>query len=181
MAEPFLGEIRATSFNFAPTGWFLCNGQLLAIQQYAALFSLLGTFYGGNGIQTFALPNLQSRVPIHMGTGNGLSTYVIGETGGVENVTLLYNQMPLHTHLMNASTAYGTSTSPSLNVLATTNAGSGHGPSPGQLDFVTTAPNATMPAATVGPNGSNVPHPNLQPYLVINFIIAYSGIFPSRN
>jgi microcystin-dependent protein len=181
MAEPFLGEIRATSFNFAPKGWFLCNGQLLAIQQYTALFSLLGTYYGGNGVQNFALPNLQSRIPIHQGTGNGLSTYVIGQTGGVENVSLLYNQMPLHTHLINASSAYGTSNAPSGNVIGTTNAGSASAPTPGQLDFVTTAANATMEATTIGQNGGSQPHPNLQPYLVINFIIAYSGIFPSRS
>jgi microcystin-dependent protein len=181
MSEPYLGEIRVTSFNFAPRGWALCNGQLLAIQQNTALFSLLGTFYGGNGISTFALPNLQGRIPIHAGQGNGLSPYVLGENGGTETVTLTYNQMPQHNHLVSASSNFGTSDAPSGNLLGATNSGSPHDPIKGQLDFVTTAPNTTMEAATISQTGSNLPHANLQPYLVVNFIIALQGIFPSRN
>ena len=181
MGQPYLGEIRVTSFNFAPKGWALCNGQLLSIQQNSALFSLLGTFYGGNGVQTFALPNLQSRIPIHMGTGNGLSTYVIGQFGGTENVTVLYNQMPVHTHQVNANTGYGTSNAPSGKILGATNAGTAGSPVAGQLDFVTSQPNATMEAATIGNQGGSQPHSNIQPYLVLNFVIAINGIFPTRN
>jgi microcystin-dependent protein len=181
MPEPFIGEIRATSFNFAPRGWALCNGQILSIQQNQALFSLLGTYYGGNGTQTFALPNLQSRIPIHQGDGAGLSPYVIGQAGGTETVTLLQNQMPPHIHLVSASSSSGTSTAPSGNLLGVTNAGTAVAPQAGQLDFVTTLPNATMEATTIGQAGGSQPHPNLQPYLVINFIISLQGIFPSRN
>jgi len=181
MPDPFIGEIRATSFNFAPRGWALCNGQLMSIQQNAALFSLLGTFYGGNGVQTFALPNLQSRIPIHQGQGAGLSPYAIGEAGGTESVTLLQNQMPLHSHLVNASSHSGTSTAPAGLLLGVTNAGTAVAPQPGQLDFATTNPTVTMEAATISQAGGSQPHPNLQPYLVINFVIALQGIFPSRN
>lgn len=181
MSTPYLGEIRITSFNFAPKGWALCNGQLMSIQQNAALFSLLGTYYGGNGVQTFALPNMQSRIPIHMGTGNGLSTYVIGEQGGTENVTLLYNQLPLHNHLVNANSGYGTSTAPAGLFPAQTNGGTSSAPAAGQTDYSTGTPNATMNAATIGQQGGNQPHSNIQPYLTLNFVIALQGIFPSRN
>lgn len=181
MSEPFLGEIRPTSFGFAPRGWAMCNGQLLSIQQNQALFALLGTFYGGNGVQTFALPNLQSRIPIHQGQGPGLSPYTIGQVGGVEAVTLLQNQMPSHTHLVSASSNSGTSTAPSGNLLGVTNSGTAPAPVAGQLDFVTTLPNTTMEPATIGDVGSFQPHSNVQPYLTINFIIALQGIFPSRN
>jgi microcystin-dependent protein len=181
MSQPFLGEIRMVGFNFAPAGWQLCNGQTLAIQQYAALFSLLGTTYGGNGTSTFQLPNLQSRVPIHQGTGAGLSTYVIGQNGGSENVTLLYNNMPIHNHTVGVSTASGTVGTPSGNILGVTNGGSDRTPSAGNLDFVSSAANATLAATAVSNAGGNIPHTNIQPYLTINFIIAMSGIFPSRN
>lgn len=181
MSQPYLGEIRMVGFNFAPAGWQLCNGQTLPIQQYAALFSLLGTTYGGNGTSTFQLPNLQSRVPIHQGTGIGLSTYVIGQASGTENVTLLYNNMPIHNHTIGVSTANGSSTAPSNNILAVTNGGNDRAPSAGNLDFVTTAANATMAPTAVSQAGGSIPHTNIQPYLVVNFIIALTGIFPSRN
>jgi microcystin-dependent protein len=181
MGTPYIGEIRLTSFNFPPKGWALCNGQLLSIQQNPALFSLFGTFYGGDGIRTFALPNMQSRVPIHMGQGNGLSNYVIGQQGGVESVTLQYNSMPLHTHLVVASTNFGSSNAPAGDILAQTNGGTVSAPVAGQLDFVTTAATGNMEQTTIGQQGGNQPHSNIQPYLVINFIVALVGIFPSRN
>jgi microcystin-dependent protein len=154
---------------------------LLSIQQNAALFSLLGTFYGGNGTQTFALPNLQGRIPIHQGQGLGLSLYSIGQAGGTEFVTLQQNQMPQHNHLVSASGNAGSSTAPSGLLLGVTNAGTAVSPQPGQLDFVTTNPNATMEATTISQTGGSQPHSNLQPYQVINFIICLQGIFPSRN
>ncbi len=176
MAQPFLGQILLVGFNFEPQGWAFCNGQLLAIQQNTALFSLLGTTYGGDGIRTFALPNLQSRVPIHMGQGAGLSPYTIGEMTGVETVTLLANQMPQHNHLINATNAAGGVQTPANNFLAAGTA-SGRpadiysaGPSQGTL-----SPNAVTNA------GGNQPHTNIQPVLAMNYIIALQGIFPSRN
>jgi microcystin-dependent protein len=181
MSEQYLGEIRIASFNFAPNGWALCNGQLLSIQQNTALFALLGTFYGGNGTSTFALPNFQGRIPIHAGVGDGLSPYVQGENGGTESVTLLLNQMPQHNHLVNASSNFGTSDAPSGNLLGSTNAGTSNAPAAGQLDFVTTGPNSSMEATTISQTGGNQPHANLQPYLAVTFMIALVGIFPSRN
>jgi microcystin-dependent protein len=183
MAEPYLGEIRIFGFNFNPTGWLLCNGQTLSISQYAALFALLGTTYGGNGTTTFQLPNLQGRVPIHMGS-DGVSNYVEGETGGVESVTLLANQMPQHNHLVNcdgSGTARGGSTfgvgtggTPANNIpgLAT---------SPSHAAYSNNTPNATMAAAMIQTAGGNQPHENRQPFLVLNFCIAINGIFPSRS
>lgn len=172
MAEPFLGEIRMFGFQFAPTGWAMCNGQLLPISQNTALFSLLGTTYGGNGTSTFALPNLQSSVAIHQGQGVGLSPYVIGQNGGTENVTLTQGQMPLHGHVVNASGSPGANTRPAGGVLARAT-----------TDIYATAPDGstTMNPGTIGNAGGSQPHTNIQPYLVINFCIALQGIFPSRN
>jgi microcystin-dependent protein len=158
--------------NFAIAGWALCNGQLLPISQNTALFSILGTTYGGNGTSNFALPNLQGRVPIHMGTG--LSNYVLGQIAGVENVTLLYNNMPAHTHLVNAVTSGGNQASPSGNYPAVESTGT-------SLNYSNAAPNATLNAAAVGTAGGSVPFSVVQPYLTVNFIIALQGIFPSRN
>jgi microcystin-dependent protein len=178
MSEPYVGQIATTGFNFAPQGWALCNGQTLPISQNQALFALIGTNFGGNGTTTFQLPNLQSEVPIHPGTGAGLSTYVIGETGGTENVTVLSNQMPLHNHNVGVSTAAGTQGAPSNAILGVTTIVSGGKSS---LNFVTTAANATLAATAVSQAGGNLPHTNIQPFLTINFIIALVGIFPSRN
>jgi microcystin-dependent protein len=169
MAQAFIGEIRMFGFNFAPQGWLQCNGQLLPISQNVALFSLIGTFYGGNGTTTFALPNLQSCVPIHQGQGPGLSPYVIGQTGGTENVTLLQTQMPDHTHTLNASTNEAVTDVPTGGVLA---AG---------LAYTPGASNTAMGATAVSGTGGSQPHTNLQPYLTVNFCIATVGIFPSRN
>jgi microcystin-dependent protein len=171
MAEAYLGEIRMFGFNFAPSGWAMCNGQTLPISQNTALFALLGTTYGGNGTSTFALPNLQSSVAIHQGQRAGLSPYVIGQTGGQENVTLTSPQIPAHAHpvLANAATASGSR--PAGSVLARTTA-----------DIYAAAPDGTaMNAGMIGNTGGSQPHPNIQPYLVVNFCIALQGIFPSRN
>ena len=173
MAEQYLGEIRMFGFNFAPSGWAFCNGQILSISQNTALFALLGTFYGGNGTSTFALPNLQSRVAIHQGQGTGLSPYVIGQLGGVENTTILYNQMPIHTHTVGCNTGGGSQASPGGGFPAVESTGT-------SLDFSSTS-TSTMSPTMIGNAGGNVPMPILQPYLTVNFCIAMVGIFPSRN
>ncbi|MGH6834120.1 MAG: phage tail protein [Methylocella sp.] len=179
MAQPFLGQIFLVGFNFAPVGWALCNGQLLSIAQNTALFSLLGTQYGGDGIQTFGLPNLQSRVPVGMGQGPGLSPYVIGEQTGSETVTLTVGQMPAHNHLVAANAATATVASPRGADLAqsetTTRTAVNTYSTPPMTALVTLDP------ATIQPNGGSQPHPNIQPVLAMNYIIALQGIFPSRN
>jgi microcystin-dependent protein len=180
MSEPFVGEIRMVGWNFAANGWALCNGQLMSISQYTALFSLLGTTYGGDGVRTFALPNLQGRVPIHQGQGVGLSSYVIGQIAGSENVTLLQNQMPTHNHLIGISNQLGTVSDPTNAILAQGNSGEARRPV-AVSDYVTTAVTGSLAPATVSSTGGNQPHNNLQPYLCVNFIIALQGIFPSRS
>lgn len=179
MSDPFLGEIRIVGFNFAPVGWALCNGQTMPITQNTALFSLLGTTYGGNGTTTFSLPNLQSRVPIHQGTGAGLSTYVIGQTGGTENVTLLTTQIPAHNHTVGVNNQNGNQSNPTNALLAVGNSG-GREPVV-SLDYTTAAATGTLAATAVSSAGGSQPHPNIQPYLTVNFIIALQGIFPSRS
>jgi len=188
MSEPFIGEIRMVGFNFAPRGWMLCNGQLLAIQQYAALFSLLGTQYGGNGTTNFALPNLQSRVPIHQGTGAGLSTYVMGQMGGLQSVTLQTSNLPAHQHPLSSANAKlgfgaydgaGNQASPAGHVPAIESTGT-------SLNYSDQTPNASTAlaygnGAATDLAGSNIPVPIMPPYLCVNFIIATVGIYPSRN
>jgi len=172
MSNPFIGEIRMFGGNFAPMGWMLCNGQLLSISQYTALFSLLGTFYGGNGTQNFALPNLQARSPLGMGNGAGLTPRIEGQIGGEQAVTLLTNELPVHNHNANCDSGMGDQYGPVQNYWATDAGGNDeYGPS---------GPNAMSPGA-IGPSGGNQSHPNLQPYLVLTFIIALQGIFPSRS
>jgi len=167
MADPYLGEIRYVGFNFAPLGWELCNGQLLPISEFDALFALLGTTYGGDGESTFALPNLQSRVPIHMG-----NDYSIGEEGGAENVALDIGQMPAHAHAIQVSNFAGNSPTPSGSVFAAQT--SGH--------YVANASaTGSMAPAMVLSDGQQQPHSNIQPYLAITCIIAMEGIFPSRS
>jgi microcystin-dependent protein len=170
MSQPFVGEIRLFGGNFAPSGWMFCNGQLLSIAQYEVLFVLIGTTYGGDGVQTFALPNLQSRLPIHMGTGGG-GTYVQGQTGGVENVVLNASQIPSHTHTVTASSDSSNSSSPSGNYLAA-------GP---DIYEQNKAGDALMAATSISNAGGNQPHDNLQPFLCVSYIISLFGIFPSRN
>ena len=169
MTSPFIGQLAIFSFGFAPTGWAMCNGQLLPINQNQALFSLLGTFYGGNGIQTFALPNLQGRVPMHFGSG-----FVQGERAGEEAHTLQVSEMPGHTHNVEGSTAGATSLSPTNNTLATTT-DTPYATNPAPSTFVTLNP------ATVPSTGGGQPHENRQPFAVVNVCIALQGIFPSRN
>lgn len=174
MSEPFLGEIRMTGWNFASRGWALCNGQLMSIAQNTALFSLLGTTYGGDGITTFALPNLQGRVPIHQGQGPGLTNRTMGEMGGTETVTLIQTQMPAHTHAVNAS-QNANNTSPSAAFPGNDSRGT-------PANIYNSAPDGTvMNPAMISPSGGNQPHENMQPYLCVSFMIALEGIFPSRN
>ena len=172
MAQAFLGEIRMVGFNFAPVGWALCNGQLLSIQQNAALFALLGTTYGGNGITNFQLPNLQGRVPVHTGNLSGGQSYVLGQFSGAETVSLLTSNLPNHSHATLANSGPATTSNPSGAVLAV--------PGDGNI-YTTTAPNATMSASSSTAVGNNLPVDIRQPYLVMNFIIALTGVFPSRN
>ncbi len=180
MSEPFLGEIRMVGWNFAATGWALCNGQLMSINQNAALFSLLGTTYGGDGRSTFALPNLQGRVPIHQGQGLGLSPYVIGQFAGSENVALLQSQMPQHNHLLGVSNLPGTVADPTNAVLAQGNSGEARRPV-AVSGYVSSAPTGSLSPTSISSAGGGQPHNNLQPYLCVNFIIALQGIFPSRS
>jgi microcystin-dependent protein len=177
MSTPFLAEIKMFAGNFNPRGYALCNGQIMSISQNTALFSLLGTQYGGNGTSTFALPNLQSRAPMHRGTGPGLTDRVIGEEAGEESVTLLTSEMPSHTHIPMASSAAGNAVSPA----AATWASSSGDRSPPPFYQSASTPGVNMNPVAVGINGSSQPHNNMQPFLVINFIIALQGIFPARN
>ena len=179
MADPFLGEIRMFGGNFAPTGWALCNGQLMAISQNAALFAILGTTFGGNGVQTFGLPNMQGRVPIHWGNGLGLSAYVIGESGGAENISLTAQNLPSHNHMVNVNNGAATATTPAGAALATAT------PPRGQTAplIYAAAPDGSsqLNPQSIAMSGGNLPHANIQPFLCVTFIIALNGIFPSRN
>jgi microcystin-dependent protein len=166
MAQPYVGEIRMFAGNFAPAGWMFCDGQLLPISENETLFQLIGTTYGGDGESTFALPNLQSRVPMHWGNGIQLA-----ETGGVETVTLTTSQIPQHTHTYIASTNTGTDKSPNGRVTDQT--------SGGVLIYIEEGVDQPMAANAISPVGGSQPHENLQPYLCINFIISLFGIFPS--
>ncbi|HEY4415389.1 MAG TPA: tail fiber protein [Verrucomicrobiae bacterium] len=174
MSDPYVGEIRMFAGNFAPVGWALCNGQLMSVSQNQVLFAIIGTIYGGDGINTFGLPNLQGRVPIHWGNSSTGSYYSIGQTGGSENVTLLPNQLPPHSHPVNVVNGGGTQASPSGNLLAIESTGT-------SLDYSNATANATMNSAMIGINNGSQPHPNLQPFQCITFIISLQGIFPSRG
>ena len=165
MATPFLGEIKICSFNFAPKGWAFCNGQLLPINQNQALFSLLGTTYGGDGRTTFGLPDLQSRAPLHVGSG-----HTLGERGGEQAHTLSISELPTHTHVANASTANGNVAFASNNILAAA----------GNLYTGSTNLVAISPSSIANVGGSQA-HLNMQPFLVLNFCIALQGIFPSQT
>jgi microcystin-dependent protein len=166
MSTPFLSEIKIVSFNFPPKGWAFCNGQTLSIQQNAALFSLLGTTYGGNGVSTFQLPNLQGLMPVHQGSG-----FTLGQVGGAQNVTLIVSQMPLHTHQANGTTSSPSSGSPGNNLWCQNSVNTYSDQNPG----------VAMAAASIGNAGGSQPHNNMSPYLVLNFVIALQGIYPSRN
>ncbi len=178
MAEVFLGQVMMTGWAFGSKGFALCNGQLLPIQQNAALFSLLGTYYGGDGVRTFALPNLQSRTPV--GYGNSVdpnwqpAPYPIGMVAGTENVTVLSPQMPSHTHMAQATTTAGGGRSQ-------INGGFAASAVAGQPVFGAPSPPQPLSPTTIGISGGTSPHPNIQPYETISFQIALSGIFPSRS
>jgi microcystin-dependent protein len=166
MANPFVGEIRLFGGNFAPSGWAFCDGQLLAIADNEALFSLIGTTYGGNGQTTFALPDLRGRVPVHQAP-----SFVIGSSGGQEQVTLTTVQLPAHGHPLLASSADGTTSDPTSSVFAENDARS----------FSTAAPSTTLHASALTTTGGGQPHDNRMPYLALNFIISLFGVFPSQN
>ncbi|WP_395612629.1 phage tail protein [Allosphingosinicella sp.] len=175
MSQPYVGEIRIFGGNFAPAGWMLCQGQLLPISENEVLFQLIGTTYGGDGQSTFALPNLASRVPVHQGTGPGLSTYVIGQSGGVDQVTLTQQQTPSHTHPLLA-TASGAANSPQGAYFANLTSNQA-----GAAAYTTDPPNVTLVATSVSVAGGSQPHDNIQPSLALNFIISLFGVFPSQN
>ena len=169
MAQPYIGEIRLFAGNFAPVGWAFCDGQLMAISENETLFQLIGTTYGGDGSTTFALPNLQSRVPLHFGTGSDGVTYQLAELAGVESVTLTTQQIPVHTHALVGTTAAATSGNPSGQVLAQS----------GQVAYMIDADPATpMNASSISPVGGSQPHENCQPFLCINYIISLFGLYP---
>ena len=166
MSSPFIGEIRMFGGNFAPAGWAFCNGALIPISENETLFNLIGTTYGGDGQSTFALPNLQSRVPIHQGPG-----FLIGQSGGTESVTLTTNQMPSHSHVPQAFTTAGNLGSPSTGVWAFSNSG---------LLYGDTAPSSPFAPTAIGSSGGSQPHDNMIPFLVVNFILSLFGIFPTQ-
>ena len=172
MADPFVAEIRIFGFNFAPTGWATCDGQLLPISQNTALFSLIGTFYGGNGQSNFGLPNFQGSFPLGQGQGAGLSDRFIGERSGTQNVTLLETEIPQHSHAMNATNAIGNVQAPAADAaLARSPAKAFHsGPADSSMSFT-----------ALGVAGSSFPHNNMPPFLTLNFCIAMQGIFPPRS
>jgi microcystin-dependent protein len=177
MSDQYLGEIRMVGFNFAPLGWALCNGQLLSITQNTALFSLLGTTYGGDGRSTFGLPNLQASAPMGYGNGGGLTPRTWGDTGGEFAVTLLSTQMPSHSHAVACISGAGSSNSPANNVWA---AAPGDRVAPPV--YANAKPNSVnMNAAAVQPSGGNQPHNNMPPYLAVYFVIAMQGIYPTRG
>ena len=169
MANPFVGQITMFGGNFAPVGYAFCNGQLIAIAQNDALFALIGTTYGGDGLNTFNLPDMQSRIPVHQGQLAGGNNYTIGERSGVETVTLTTGQIPPHSHSVTGNSGDGGQTSP---------AGNFWGLGAASI-YSTTAPNVPMNAAAIGPTGGSQPHDNMLPFLCVNFIIALFGIFPS--
>jgi microcystin-dependent protein len=174
MSDPFIGEIRLFGFNFAPQGWAQCNGQLLPISQNTALFSILGTTYGGDGRTTFGLPNLQGQTPLHTGQGPGLSDRQLGESGGEPSVTLNVSEMPLHAHAVAASSTIADQSNPTNTVWATGAGGRGQ-------NFYTRGAGVPMSNQALGATGGNQPHNNLPPYLVLNFCICVSGVYPQRS
>jgi microcystin-dependent protein len=167
MSSPYIGEIRMFAGNFAPQGWAFCNGALMAIDQNDALFNLIGTTYGGDGQTTFALPDLQSRVPVHVGPG-----FALAQTSGEEQVTLTTTQIPAHSHVPQASTNNAGSSGPSANVWAA---------SPQYTEYAAAPDGTTMAPAAIGATGGSQPHDNMVPFLVVNFILSLFGVFPSQT
>jgi len=173
MSQPFVGEIRMFGGSFAPAGWAFCNGAIISISENDVLFNLIGTTYGGDGQQTFALPNLQGRVPVHMGQSGGNSNYVIGQVGGSETVTLTTQQIPAHNHLPQANSGTGTSTGPGNNVWAAQPALLQYNPA-GSED-------SPLRNNAIQPAGGSQPHDNMIPYLAISYIISLYGVYPTQN
>jgi microcystin-dependent protein len=170
MSQPYVGEVRMVGFNFAPQGWAFCNGQTMSISEYEVLFTLIGTTYGGDGVNTFNLPNLQGRIPFDQGTNSG-NTMVIGQIAGSETVTLLTPQIPAHSHVLAANSAGGTQPSPAGGLWAMST-----------LDqFSTETPTHTMDPSSILPAGGSQPHDNIPPFQVLNFVISLFGIFPSQS
>ena len=167
MSSPFIGEIRMFGGNFAPAGWAFCDGSLIPISENDALFNLIGTTYGGDGVNTFALPDLRSRIPVHVGPG-----FALGQSGGVETVTLTTSQIPAHSHVPQANAAAGTQVGPQNNVWAST--------SPSLNQYSNVAPTLTMDPGAMGPSGGSQPHDNMVHFLASNFILSLFGIFPSQ-
>jgi len=174
MSDPFVAEIRIFPFNFAPKGWAFCDGQILPISQNTALFSLLGTTYGGNGQSTFALPDLQGRLPMHPGQGPGLSLHDLGEEGGSEVVTLLQSEMPSHNHNAQGSNTNSNQQAANANFHSGSTQNKRYAPN-------ATVPDTTMNPAIIGVTGGSQPHNNMSPYLTLNFCIALQGVFPPRT
>jgi len=173
--DPFVAEIRIFPFNFAPKGWAFCDGQILPLSQNTALFSLLGTTYGGDGKSNFALPNMQGNAPMHPGQGPGLSLHDLGETGGSETVSLLESEIPSHSHQLRASVENGTQGTLTPNITLATSVG-------GTLYQSTTNQNlVSMNGNALAPAGGDQPHNNMQPYLTLNFCIALQGVYPPRS
>jgi microcystin-dependent protein len=173
MAQPYVGEIRMFAGTFAPVGWAFCNGQTLPISENETLFNLIGTTYGGDGQETFDLPDLRGRAPKHQGTGLGLNTYIIGETGGVEEVTLTVQQIPNHRHALLATTGSGTTADPKGNIVAS---------SPSSATYVDgVTPGNALAATSLTARGGSQAHDNRMPYLAVNHIISLFGIYPSQT
>jgi microcystin-dependent protein len=184
MSDQYLAEIRIFGFNFAPRGWAQCNGQIMAIQQNTALFSLLGTTFGGNGTSNFGLPNLMGNIPLHVGRsqpGPGLSVYDLGETGGSTTVTLLDNEMATHTHSPVVTSANGTVSTSANNQPARAFTGNLQGNTQGRFYSAVSTPATQLPNQTIGALGGNQPHNNIMPTLFLNYCIALQGAFPARN
>jgi microcystin-dependent protein len=174
MTQCYVGEIRPFAGNFAPVGWFMCDGSLISIAQYTVLFQLIGTTYGGDGVNTFGLPDLRGRGVIHQGQGAGLSNYVIGQRIGVENATVSVAQMANHPHSYNASTVSGSTGTPGNSVALAA-------PPSGHSIYAGTGNTTPLSPQAVTPTGGSQPHANRQPYQAITYIIAYEGIYPSQN
>ncbi|HWZ02329.1 MAG TPA: tail fiber protein [Mucilaginibacter sp.] len=179
---PDLAMIYLFGSNFAPSGYQMCNGQIIAISTNTALFSLLGTFYGGNGTSNFALPDLRGRAPIHQGQGPGLSQYNLGQAGGSETITLTTAQMPSHSHAFNVNASGGTTAIPGSTTYLSAGPATGSGPNASSLNsYTTNAPNATLSPNAIGSTGGGQPFSIIQPYLAVTYVIAMQGVFPSRN
>jgi microcystin-dependent protein len=170
MAQAYVGEIRLFAGNFAPSGWAFCQGQLMSIASNTALFSLIGTTYGGDGTSTFALPDLRGRIPVHQGSNQG-NSYVMGQKAGEEQLALNLSQIPQHSHAANAQSAAGNQQGPGGGLWALSNL----------EQFSSSAPNAAMGSSAISPIGGGQPHNNIMPYIALNFIISLFGVYPSRN